>query len=212
MWNFIVALCMILILGCSSTGTPVLPDNTSGNDLTYSTNTARNPGKISLGLYDVILEPYTESWELVPLRSADLKVNITRFLQPPLGEAGWVSFSNFDIIDYPTQGIIRLDISITHPFPGFNQFRGFDTTGVFLSDASFIPDVTDAGVLPLQDGTEARVLNADGYTRWFNAIEFTADNIFGYFPGNYGIPGFTPAGTVNGYKYFCNGLEPEADL
>jgi hypothetical protein len=54
-----------------------------------------------------------------------------------------------------------------------------------------------------------RVLNADGYTRWWNATEFTTAGMYGYDDGN-AIPGFLkPTTTLNPYKYFADCLGAE---
>lgn len=209
---FIAGLCIVFILGCAHSSNPVAPTDTSGDSITPTANSSQSGGKFSLGYYEVTLDPVAQSAEIVPLRGADFRANITVFLQPPLGHLGWIEFSNFDISDFDTEGIIRLDIAVTHPFAGIMDLRGFDTLGVFMADAIFIPDFPPGGVIPRQDGSDAVILNADGYTRWNNAVEFTADNIFGYFAGNYGIPGYTPSATVNGYKYHCTGIGTDEDI
>lgn len=212
MRNFFGILFIIFLLGCSQSGSPIIPADSNADLITPPSSTVQSGGAFSLGLFEVTLDPVAKSAEIVPLRGADFTANITVFLQPPLGHAGWIEFSNFDISDFPTEGIIRLDIAVTHPFAGSMDLRGFDTHGVFMSDADFLPGFPAGGIVPRQDGSDAIILNADGYTRWNNALEFTAENIFGYFAGNFGIPGFTPSATVNGYKYHCTGIEEEEDI
>jgi hypothetical protein len=56
------------------------------------------------------------------------------------------------------------------------------------------------------------LLNADGYSRWFNPTEFLVPKIFGYIPGKLASPGYTGSATLNPYKYFGDGLGSEDDL
>ncbi len=203
---------MALVLGCANSQSPVAPDGKDTGGTTGPQKTAQIPGKALWGIFEVTLDPIAETATIVLLRTAAFKANVTQFLQPPLGKPNYVSFGNLDFSDFSSEGIVRLQVGVTHPFPGLNQYRGFDVLGVFMSDASFASQSEPGAILPRQDGSEARLLNADGYTRWFNPGEFPAKTIFGFVPGIYGSPGFTPDATVNGYKYFCDGLAADEDL
>src|SRR3972149_9332421 len=53
---------------------------------------------------------------------------------------------------------------------------------------------------------ESRLINADGYTRWWNYYEFAPrESVFGYTHGALASSGF-PSATVNPYKYFADDL------
>jgi hypothetical protein len=58
---------------------------------------------------------------------------------------------------------------------------------------------------------EARLLNADGYTRWWNPKEFTAPGLFGYTPGIMGSSGTVFQTTLNPYKVFSDELSTDQD-
>jgi hypothetical protein len=59
-------------------------------------------------------------------------------------------------------------------------------------------------------GTNTVLTNPDGWTRWYNAVEFTDPGIFGYTPGALGtLP--NPTATVNGYKLFADDLGSTAN-
>jgi len=207
MRNLFIFLFVALIVGCSQATTPVTPVNTP-DDIT-SPKVTQDSSRLLWGLYDIVLDPVNESAEIIPLRSPAFKANVTQFVQPPIGQAHFVGFDNLDFDDFFTEGIVRLQVSITHPFPGLDQYRGFDVYGVFMADASYSSAVDSHAVWPLVNGTEPVLLNADGYTRWFNPTEFPIHSIFGFVPGIYGTPGFSPSGTVCGYKHFADDLDPD---
>ena len=56
---------------------------------------------------------------------------------------------------------------------------------------------------------DMRLLNPDGYSRWWNPAEFPNNGtIFGYNDGLLGAPDSYADynNTLNGYKYFCDDL------
>ncbi|MFH1676729.1 MAG: hypothetical protein ABIC40_06855, partial [bacterium] len=205
MRNLFIVLLVLLIVGCSHASTPVNPGNEPTTQQQIQ-NSISSGEKVLWGLYDVTLDPVMKTAEIVPLRSAEFKANVTQFVQPPIGKPFYVGFKNLDFSDFTTEGIIRLTVSLTHPFQGLDQYRGFDVMGVFMGDGSWSLTSDPDAVFPRPDGSESRLLNADGYTRWFNPTEFPAKMIFGFVPGAFGSSGFTPNATVNGYKYFADYL------
>ena len=65
--------------------------------------------------------------------------------------------------------------------------------------------------------TETYLLNADGLTRWWNPTEFPynpATPVDGYIDGALGTPDAVAdySSTINGYKYFADGLGPNDNL
>jgi hypothetical protein len=112
--------------------------------------------------------------------------------------------------DIPS-GLIAVDVSLFHPFPGLSQYAGFDVRGIFMSggglDSKHYPNLSWAS------DDEARLLNADGWTRFWNFSEFTSyETIFGYTQGALVTSGFTPTATLNPYKYFSDELNAESPL
>jgi len=189
-----------LIVGCSrGASSPLAPDTQTGNSVRSE---GRTP--VLLGLYEIELDGETGVAQVVPLRGPDFQVNVVRFLQPPAGDPANLKLSvNHDGTKW-AQGIFDLDISITHPFPGTN-LRGFDVRGIVLGESGTQTSWLDSSATyPRRN--EARLLNADGYTRWWNAVEFLTPGLFGYTPTKFGFG--TPKATINGYKYFADCLGP----
>ena len=109
--------------------------------------------------------------------------------------------------------ILDVDIGLRNPYLGLNQFTGFDVSGIVFTHGS-LAGFNDPDIVMCGEG-DTRLLNADGYSRWWNPSEFPhGDSIFGYTDGMLG----TPSGSadfncsINGYKYFADGLEPDDPL
>jgi hypothetical protein len=109
----------------------------------------------------------------------------------------------------PVSGYFKLNVSITHPFSGTPRFTGFDVRGIFLSSGEL-----DADGLIMQGPNDPRLLNADGWTRWWNPVEFTEPGLLGYIKGDLSMnPSGTPINaTLNGYKSFADALLSNMDL
>jgi len=202
-------LACVLLLSCarSSTG-PILPAADPAQTARASDS---SQGRAVWGLWDVTIDPSSGTIEAVPLRGAEFKANVTMFLQPPAGKTSNLKFENLDLTDYFTEGVLTLDVGLTHPFPGLDVYTGFDVMGAFMHDGSYISSY-DPGATWGRKGVDAVLLNADGYTRWFNALEFPKPGILGYTPGAMGSKNFTPGATLNPFKYFADGLDVDEDL
>ncbi|HDS30208.1 MAG TPA: hypothetical protein ENN67_04105, partial [Firmicutes bacterium] len=198
---------MVISLACSG-GSPTLPDSQE-NGLTNAQSVEAEAGsnKALWGYWDVIID--TQTWEVsvVPLRGVEFTCDVVRFMQPPLGQLSTLKITVTDMTEYLTQGLIDIDVSLTHPFPGMVQFTGFDVYGVFVSPGSVFGNY-DSDVVYSNGVDDPILLNPDGYTRWQNPVEFNeGPNIFNFEPGalgNQNIALFNS--TINGYKYFADGL------
>ncbi len=196
--------------GCSG-NSPVAPDNVASPPaLRETVNTGSN--HVLWGIWDVSIDPAAMTAEVVPIRGAAFTCNVTQFMQPPSSPVHMVNISIGGGSD-PATGFFEIDITLNHPFPGMNQFNGFDVRGILLTDGSVSGD-HDSSVL--RGGPDDTcLLNADGYTRWWNYPEFTSyGSIFGYTEGGLAPPN-QPTATVNPYRYFAEGLDavaPVADL
>ncbi len=188
----------VLLLGCGggSGGNPVDPGYGSDGSPPALTGqvdpSAHHNGAILWGLWDIYAHPDT-GLEIVPLRGTQFQTNVTRFLQPPDAPLNLLSLW----IDGPacdfSKGIVHCEVTIDHPFPG-TRFWGFDVRGIVVG--------SPAG--------EVKVLNHDGYTRWWNPVEFTSvGKIFGYTEGALAPPGPTPETILHPYKYFADSLGPD---
>jgi hypothetical protein len=168
--------------------------------------------RVLWGYYDVSMNADTGEIEAIPLRSADYRFNVNKFLQPPAGDPNNLAIAVHDASQFQSTGRIEVDVTITHPFPGSPALRGFDVMGVFITNGSFTGYLDPTVTYTSGGNTQAELVNADGYTRWMNAMEFTQSGLLGYTHGNKGIPGFIPNATVNGYKYYAEFLGVDEDL
>lgn len=226
--NLVLILALLLLVGCSGSGDPVSPDannadNIEGNDKPDIVEVTPAPGpvepqekesayKVLWGYYDINVDTETLEYEVIPLRNADYTFNVNKFLQPPAGSAANLALGNWDISNWLSEGRIGLDLTITHPFPLASQLRGFDVMGVFMGDGSLTGYDDHSLIYPKSNGDDAYLTNADGYTRWMNATEFTQQGLLGFTPGSKGIPGFVPDSIINGYKWFSTGLDAGDDI
>ena len=193
-----ILILVVPALGCSGGGgNPLTPSN---DNLRYGSTTPNQ--QMLLGHYDISIDTNTFEIEVLPIRGPQFQANVIMYLQPPAGNPANIGLAlnpgGTDI----SQGIIDIDISITHPFPGTNM-RGFDVRAIVMGKKATQLSWYDYDIqYPKPD--EFRLLNADGYTRWWNAVEFLTPGLFGYTPGVMGNT--SPKGTTNAYKYFCDGL------
>ncbi|MFH1676615.1 MAG: PKD domain-containing protein, partial [bacterium] len=210
----IIALFLIWAFGCSkSMPNPVTPSGETENpssNIPAMTGAVANPansdyGHSLLGYWDVLVNPDGPSVEFVPLRTSEMHLNAIKFLE---GAQMNISLGAKPVND---NGTLYVQIVLKHPFTGALQFCGFDVKGIFLSLGSETgfgdSELKIAGV------HETRLINADGFTRWWNPAEFMGSGIFGYLPGKLGYPlDPTKAAKLNGYKLFADGLAADAGL
>ncbi len=157
-----------------------------------------------LGFYALAMDTRDLTVDVQPLRTADLHLNITGILNATMG----ISVAGVPSESDPVNGYIVLDITLEHPFGAKPQLSGFDVKGILITPGSLA-----IGTFTLADTDETRLVNADGYTRWWNPTEFTSAGLFGYIQGvlaNAGAPQLTA--TVNPYKLFADVLEATDSL
>jgi hypothetical protein len=198
---------LLIALGCSaSSNSPMASDLGMSREKIANVNNTSH--EVSWGTWEIMLDPATQTAQIVPLRTMEFTANVTQFMQPPASKKNLLSIA----IDTPlsdfAQGHVVVDVSFTHPFPGLDTYTGFDVRGVCIGNGS-LKGVDDSGIA-YANTDELRVLNADGMTRWFNPAEFTKyGSIFGFTIGKLGTPSTTFTATLNGYKYFCDDLGKE---
>lgn len=191
----------ILLAGCATSSGSLSPTQPGVEPV----GVVSHSGTHLLGLYDIIIDTDTLQAEIIPNRSAEIELNILKFLEAP-GVNG-ILISNLQI-DHPE---MSFEMGIWHPFAGSPEFTIFSTRGVFLSDGTMSGFANPAIVMSSPD--EMRLLNADGYTRWMNPVEFPYDGtILNYYPGKYGNQnGGDFLSTINPYKLFADGLSALPD-
>lgn len=201
----VIALTVILVCltGCSGGGSPVTPPETDSMVLLTDANPARgNFSRAMLGYWDISFNSETGEFEIIPLRDSLFHMNITSQLQTPMPNGIKLELNDFD----PPNGLLDINIIVVHPLPN-SDIRVFDMRGIFMGSGDIITSSEDPEVIySSPDGF--RLLNHDGYTRWWNSPEFTTPGLFGYTLGAIGYP-FYPKTTINPYKYFSDPLQPD---
>lgn len=207
---FAIAVVVVGMIGCSGSGgdpvgtSPEPPDLTAAGEQT-SELSEPSGGHNLLGYWSILLDEETGVVELVPMRTTGIHLNLVRML-----EGGTMNISlggKPEII----AGLLHVDVRLQHPFPGKLQFSGFDVKGILISHGSETgfsdPEIRIAGP------GETRLINADGFTRWWNPAEFLNPGWFGYTPGKLGGP-IDPASAaiLNGYKLFADGFSKDAAM
>ena len=192
----------IFILSCASgpTTPPEYPEITPANHDIQ----AQAPNHALLGYYNLVLDTETPDIEVISERNIDLHLNITNIINATLGLGVAIVPGETNL----ATGLIVFDMTFTHPFPLNPEFSAFDMKGIMITPGSM-----SVGPLVFADFDETRILNADGYSRWWNPTEFTTPGIFGYSQGL--IATGTPlelSATVNPYKLFADALLAEDTL
>ena len=191
--------------GCTNTKTPLTPSNDPSAARTGSET------RQCLGLWQFTIDPVQKSLDCVPLRAIQTHMNALTFMEPPAGV-----LLKIDQVVSVVSGEITVDIALTHPYPGANFAAAFDVCGILISHGSLYFPFSDKLYFPGDD--QVRLLNPDGYTRWWNPVEFPYDAAHpskGYKDGLLGkknsVANFDA--TLNGFKYFASDLSsPDAPL
>ena len=199
----LVLLTVTFLVGCSSGGNidPIIP--TQMNDAAYDSGS-----HYTWGLWQFVADPEAETLDMIRLRNGNMHVNVLPFLEPPP-----LTMLTLESLEF-NGNIIEADIGLRHPFLGLTEFTGFDVCGILISNGS-ITGFNDPDLKITGDG-DTRLLNPDGLTRWWNPAEFPVNEgtIFSYNDGLLGAPdSFADFDcTLNGYKYFCDDLDPDDGL
>jgi hypothetical protein len=201
---FLGVLVLSLVIGCSYNYGDIT-GLSSGKD--YREN---QPASHQLwGLWQFEIDPLDVNVGVATLRSGELHLNALSMLEPPPNE-------NLTIEGKPefSGGNVTVNIGLQHPAASV-LFTGFDVKGILIGHGS-VP-LADLPALTFASENEIRLLNPDGYTRWWNPQEFPYNPTVphqGYIDGLLGAPDsavdFTA--TLNPYKYYCDYLTPEMGL
>ncbi len=185
----------LAVVGCSGTGSAIEPESVVARAESAS------QGHCMMGLWQFTADPVEQTLEAVPIRMADMHLNALHFLEPPA-----LLYLTLESLQF-NGNIIETDIGLRHPFLGLNEFTGFDVCGLLITNGS-VSGFDDASLMMTGDG-DTRLLNPDGYSRWWNPSEFPHDNtMLAYKDGLLGTPDSTANfnTTLNAYKLFCDEL------
>ena len=208
---------MVVALSCAG-GSPTSPSAGEEHAPTLQAADRLHVGQTRLwGWYEVYVDVVDSEVVAVPNRHAMFTANVVNFINSsPVN----MSFQINQIDVEPDYTDVDIDVSLTHPFPGLNQYDGYDVRGVFMGNGS-ASLITGGMIYPLP-GTDQCMLpdplggngGPDGYTRWFNFTEFSQGGmpLFQYTQGKLASPGFDGTATLCPYKYFADGLGKDEDL
>jgi hypothetical protein len=195
-----VFLTLMLILACSGN---LLEPSIMGNSQAPALSQADN-NHVLMGFNWIAIDTLDGSATIIPARSSNLHLNVTGILNSTMGVSAKSVPSQAD----PPNGLFVFDITLKHPFATKKQLSGFDVKGILMTPGTkVVSDFTFAGV------DETALENADGFSRWWNPVEFTQAGMFGYIKGKL-ASGATSAltATVNPYKLFCDRLQAEDSI
>ena len=225
-------LCCFVALGCSGSD-PLTPAMKS------QTTAAATPGlqcQTHLwGYYEVRIDIPSGTAIANLNRSMMFSANVVQFIN---SNPTNLKFQINDTSVGASYVDVDIDVTITHPFNGMSQYNGYDVRGIFIGDGSeslqfkdlnggpdltvetyrLYPEPSDQAMYdynlsnPGKDPHEGPVGMPDGFTRWWNPTEFGTPGLFGYLPGKYASPGYHGKATLNPYKYFADGINPEDEV
>ena len=203
-----------LAAGCSGTGSPTSPTTNPQLSGAGTTETAQTH---LWGYWDLYFDLENGTVEAIPNHQAEFAANVVSFLNSKGGLGFTINSTPVDpggaFVD------VDLDVKLTHPLAGMTQYNGYDVRGIFIGDGTqnlkydsqLKATNRDNEQYMLDDPDDGDGGGPDGYTRWFNAKEFTVPGLLGYTPGNVATPGYTPLTTLNPYKYFADNLSANDD-
>ena len=203
----LLASALLFLSGCSGSD-PMVPHDPSMTSRGIGSGSS-NGSRWLWGQWEIRVDLVNETIEAVPLRTSNLHFNVVPLLNEGQPNQN-IGFSNIAVD--PSARRVALDVSLTHPFPNLQHVPGFDVKGIlFTKGEGYALAASDA---IMADRTEPRLVNADGYTRYWNPDEFRNVGLFGYRDGRYGTPHATANYKINvaGYKYFADGLLANDDM
>ncbi len=228
-----VVVLFLFTISCSGNGgSPITPNAGSGITSGVESYGTNNPS-VLWGYYDLYFDFENQTVEAVPNRNVMFTANVVQFVNNPAANLSFIIHGT--PVDPGDAWVdVDIDVGITHPFPSFHQYDGWDVRGIFMGAGSGTMDYNAALKYPVY-GTDQEMYDydlgddpeigytdpydglvgmPDGYTRWWNAAEFTDPGPLGYTEGALATPGYASSltATLNPYKYFCDDLGVEDDL
>ncbi|HEX9745718.1 MAG TPA: hypothetical protein VGB30_09850 [bacterium] len=162
-----------------------------------------------MGYYQFTIIPEQKTIEAVPIRTGNFHLNLVSFLEPPAG----LNLAVDQVVDF-TPGLLTVDIAITNPYQWLEYAVGFDVCGIVITHGSeTYPLFTN---LHYPGGDDVRLNNPDGFTRWWNPVEFPVNDQVAhksYVDGLLGTPHSVASydAELNPYKYFATEIQNPDD-
>ncbi|MCX6647329.1 MAG: hypothetical protein NTY09_13365 [bacterium] len=206
----VIVIAMIAVVGCAS-DSPIMPDPGAplAQQNQYSTSGNDSPYRL-WGEWTLYIDAGHERVDVVPRREARVHLNILKFLESYCTDC-------LTITDIKNNGdsTIDLTVQITHPFPGFPEYTGFDVKGIIMFNGSHLIDAGSSSGVELPDPCriswrelgDPQVLNPDGYVRRWSPTYDSGNSlpIFNYWEGKYATG--VPSADVNAYLDFFTTVE-----
>jgi formylglycine-generating enzyme required for sulfatase activity len=159
---FIIIAIVSICAGCSKSN-PVSP---SIDDEFAFKSVSQSPNRVIVSYGTIAISADRLSVEPVPARSVDLHLNVLKLME------GKVCDDCFQIGDFgmASNGIFFCEVTIKHPFPGYDEFTAFDPRAIFITGSDFI--FPDSGRSISWTGDHIKLLYADGYTNLYNPTDY----------------------------------------
>lgn len=140
-----------------------------------------------LGIWKISINTETLTAEASNIRTADMHLNAVKLLEvAPCTNC--LTISNIHSIS-PSE--LEADLTLKHPYPGMLKYTGFDVRGILITPADYHFPLSGRNVT--LNSKSFRMLNPDGFTSLFNAVEFPLDSplppALKYTPGKYSTGG-----------------------
>jgi len=198
-------LLIFLAVGCSGgSPDPVSPAEKSFTNLQAASSDEAG-GRMLWGYFSGYANTETGEFKLEPMRSASTHFNLVSILNSSGGIIPEVIPEDSIFSD----GIFSVRITLFNPLNYVPKFVGFDVRGILITAS------TKPVGFGLWTGGEdqPQLLNADGWTRWWNPAEFSSPGMFGYTDGILGSPNIGEYNArLNAYKVFADALPDEHEL
>jgi len=195
---------MIFAIGCGGKD-PTAPRVHSPTPAASSPQSATiSTGRVSWGLYEILIDTGMLEAEVVPLRGAEFHYNVLHMLE------GWACTKCVYVTDMEWSGknTLLVDVGIRHPYPSNRlDLTGRDVRGIAIfNGATPFPNHTvrdrDGNPQPLL--ASRTMINPDGYTTHFNRwTAYEGKELFDYRRGRLTPPSeIDLAGNLHPFKCF----------
>jgi hypothetical protein len=195
----IIVVALFVLNACSSNSQNPVNPTVQPATVAQTAADGSQPGHYLLGYLAGTIDPTNGTYELEPVRLADIHLNILKFLD--FGPCT-TCFKITNIQVLPNHDI-SVDFTLTHPFPTqYTDLTIFDTRGIIMFDGDESFPEFGKDVPQISQGNPI-LSNADGFTSLFNPST-EGNGFFGYLKGKIAPDGAPPTANLNGYKVYYN--------
>ena len=195
-----------LLVGSCASGNAVTPPSQNPDPGALTGQVAPSEsGRVLWGIWEISIDPAKGTYEVAPARFSEFHANVRQFLE----EAPCKTCLKLVPPLVPKPYGMDVTISITHPFAGIPYYDGFDVRGIIMLEGDFAFPTFGFMTARAIPGKWA-LLNPDGFTTAFNALDYTLPGILGYSRGKMVPPSWPdPTNTLNAFKAFYSDGQSE---